>query len=139
MTNCIFCKISKKEIESYVVKESENFLAFLDIHPHSPAHTIVIPKKHFENLKELDENLGNEFLTIIKESMKLLSKAFKTYDFTLGINEGPLAGQTVPHLHFHILLRFENDGGGSIHSIVYNKPKESLDKIYEIIKNASKS
>ena len=135
MKDCIFCKIAQKEIASYLVKESENFLAFLDIHPHSPGHTLVIPKEHFENLKELNENLGNEFIKIIKDTIIILSRALKTTDFTLGINEGPLAGQAVLHLHLHIMPRFKNDGGGSIHSVVYNKPEESLEEIYQKIKN----
>ncbi len=137
MENCVFCKIVSGEINSYVVKESENFLAFLDIHPHAPGHTLVVPKKHFQNLKEFDENLGNEFIKIIKETMLLISKALNTTDFTLGINEGPLSGQTILHLHFHILPRFKNDQGGSIHSVVYNRSQESLEEIYQKIKNAS--
>ncbi len=137
MNECIFCKIAKKEVQSYIVNESENFLAFLDIHPHAPGHTLLIPKEHFENFKEMKEELGNEFVKMTKETIFLLSRALETRDFTLGINEGPLAGQAVLHLHLHILPRFENDRGGSIHSVVFNQPKESLAEIYQKIKNAS--
>ncbi len=137
MKDCIFCKITQGEIKSYIVKESPNFLAVLDIHPHSPGHTLVIPKEHFVNLKELKLELAEEFIKMIQEIMILLEKVFMTNDFTLGINEGPLAGQTVSHLHFHIMPRFKNDRGGSIHSVVYNPPQESLEVIYQRIKNES--
>jgi len=137
MKDCVFCKIAQKEISAYLVNESENFVAFLDIHPHAPGHTLVIPKEHFPNLKELPTEFGQELIKIIKETLQLLVKALKTTDFTLGINEGPLAGQAVLHLHFHLIPRFKNDGGGSIHSVVFNQPQESLEEIYQKIKNAS--
>lgn len=137
MSNCIFCKIAKKEIPAYIIKESENFLAFLDIHPHAPGHTLVIPKDHYERFLDLPENLVEELIQIIKETALLLSQAFKTNDFTFGINEGPFAGQAVPHFHFHIMPRFKNDKGGSIHSVVKNPPEESLEEIYKRIKNES--
>lgn len=133
MNNCLFCKIAKKEVKSYLLLETDNFLTFLDIHPHAPGHSLVIPKKHISNLKELDEKLGDEFIKIIKETMILINKSLKTTDFTLGINEGPLSGQAIFHLHFHIIPRFKNDNGGSIHSVVYNEPKESLEEIYQKI------
>ena len=139
MNGCIFCKIIQKEVSAYVVNESENFLSFLDVHPHAPGHTLVVPKFHFQNFKELSEDLGIEFIKIVKETIKLLSQALKTNDFTLGINEGSLAGQAVLHMHLHILPRFKNDKGGSIHSVVFNQPKESLEEIYKKIKNASEN
>lgn len=137
MKDCIFCKIANKEIPAYIIDESENFIAFLDVHPHAPGHTLIIPKKHYQNFKELPEELGNEFFGFVHKIMNLLIKALNTQDATLGVNEGPLSGQAILHFHFHILPRFENDGGGSIHSVVFNKPDESLEEIYKKIKNAS--
>jgi histidine triad (HIT) family protein len=134
MKDCIFCKIAKKEVNAYLVQESENFLAFLDIHPHAPGHTLVIPKDHYERFLDLPENLGEEFIKIIKETALLLFRALKTKDFTFGINEGPYAGQAVGHFHLHIMPRFRNDGGGSVHSVVFNQPKESLEEIYSRIR-----
>jgi histidine triad (HIT) family protein len=135
--NCIFCKITSKEVDAYVFYESKNFLAVLDIHPHAPGHTLVMPKNHIENFVDLPENLFEEFTKTIKEVILLLRKAFQTNDFTIGINEGPLAGRAIPHLHVHIMPRFPNDQGGSIHSVVKNPPKESLSEIYEKIKKCT--
>ena len=135
MNNCLFCKIAIKEVKSYIINESDNFLVFLDIHPHSPGHSLVIPKNHFSNFKELPEEHGQEFIKITKETMIKLSKTLVTDSFTLGINEGSLAGQAILHLHLHIIPRFKDDGGGSIHSVVYNQPQESVEEIYQKIIN----
>ena len=137
--NCILCKVANKEIKSYVVCESGQFVSVLDIHPHAPGHSLVIPKNHIENFVDLPENLHHEFIQVIKETLITLSKALNTTDFTLGINEGPLAGRAIPHLHFHILPRFPNDGGGSIHTVVKNIPEGSLEEIYQKIINVRKS
>lgn len=134
--NCIFCKIANKEMKTYLILETENFMSFLDIHPHAPGHSLIIPKRHFEKFGELPLQLAEEFVRIIKETLLKLNKALGANDFTLGINDGPLAGQAVPHLHFHILPRFKNDSGGSIHSVVKNEPRSSLEEIYQKIKNA---
>jgi len=139
MTDCIFCKIANKEIPSYLIKESENFMSFLDINPHAPGHSLVIPKVHFSNLKEFEDELSSEFIKIIKDTMIDISKVLNTDSFTLGINEGKLAGQAVLHLHFHIIPRFFSDKGGSIHSVVINKPNESIEEIYKKIKNESQN
>jgi histidine triad (HIT) family protein len=136
MKDCIFCEIAKKEVNAYVVQESENFLAFLDIHPHVPGHTLVIPKDHYGRFLDLPVNLGEEFIKIVKETALLLSKTLETKDFTFGINEGSYAGQAVNHLHLHIMPRFKNDGGGSIHSVVFNQPKESVEEIYSRIRGS---
>lgn len=133
MSDCIFCKIAQKEISSYIIDESSNFLVFLDIHPHSPGHSLVIPKNHYEKFEDLPVELGKEFLDITIRSVLLLKKALNTSDFNLGINNGPLAGQAIKHAHFHIIPRFPNDKGGSMHSIVYNPPQEDLSVIYNKI------
>lgn len=136
MTTCIFCKIAQKEAKSYIIEESPNFLVFLDIHPHAPGHSLVIPKNHYEKFENIPSELGKEFLEITIKSVLLLQKALQTSDFNLGINNGPLAGQAINHAHFHIIPRFPEDKGGSMHSLVYNPPKEDLSVIYEKIMKA---
>jgi histidine triad (HIT) family protein len=133
--SCIFCKIAKKEIYSYMIDETENFVAVLDINPHAPMHTMIIPKEHIENFVDLPEEYGIELLKFMKYIIKRISEKLNTKDFTIGINEGKNAGRAIDHLHIHIIPRFKNDKGGSIHSVVYNPPKEPLEKIYKILKN----
>lgn len=101
MTDCIFCKIANKELPTKFVYESDEFLAFNDIKPASPTHVLVIPKKHYKNLWEVEDSttLG-KLLNTAKEVAKQsgLQDGFRTV-----INTGDNGGQTVYHLHVHVL------------------------------------
>jgi len=134
MSECLFCKIVNKEIEAKVIYEDENNLAFLDIYPHAPAHTVLIPKKHYYNILEVEDNEIASLFVALKKTLALIQNAINPDGFTVGINHKEAAGQVIPHLHIHLIPRFKNDGGGSIHSVVLNKPKESIDEIYNKIK-----
>jgi histidine triad (HIT) family protein len=133
MKDCLFCKIAKKEIKSMIVKETNLSLAFLDIKPLTPGHTLVIPKRHRKSFSDLKNDEILDFYKVIKNVMNTLRKKLKVESFTLGVNDGRHAGQTISHLHFHIIPRYPEDKGGSIHSIV-NFPPENLEEIYDKIK-----
>jgi histidine triad (HIT) family protein len=94
-SNCIFCKIAKKEIPAEIVYENENFLAFLDIHPHTPGHVQVIPKKHYRWVWEVP-NVGEYFETARKVA-KAQMKAFET-DWILS----KIVGDEIPHAHIWV-------------------------------------
>jgi len=101
MSECIFCKIAKKEISSKIVFENEDFVAFNDINPVSPIHILVIPKSHYKSLIEIDDKeLLGKLLLAAKEVAKEqgLKDGFRTV-----INTGDNGGQTVHHLHAHVL------------------------------------
>lgn len=116
-----------------IIYEDEYVLSFLDINPHTLAHTVVIPKRHYETILDLDDNNILKLFSGLRNTVNLIKETIKPDGFNIGINHGKTAGQAINHLHIHILPRFENDGGGSIHSIIYNKPKESIDEIYNKI------
>lgn len=127
--DCLFCKIAGGAIPSEVVYEDESVLAFLDIHPLSPGHTLIVPKVHSDNILDLDDaDVAKVFLSV-KKVTALLAEKLAPEGFTIGINHGRIGGQLVDHLHVHVIPRFEGDGGGSLHSVVKNPPKET---IYEI-------
>jgi histidine triad (HIT) family protein len=134
MMDCIFCKIINKEIDSKIIYEDSQNLAFLDIHPHAPGHTVVIPKKHTKTILELDASEIKDLFMALKNTLEIIQNTINPDGFTIGINHGESAGQAIPHLHIHLIPRFKNDGGGSIHSVVLNKPKESIEEIYKKIK-----
>lgn len=100
MENCIFCKIASKEIPTTPVYEDEYTIAFNDLSPQAPVHVLVIPKKHYESLNELnDEKTMSALFNAVRETVKKLGiKEYRTV-----INTGKEAGQTVFHLHIHIL------------------------------------
>lgn len=131
MQDCIFCKISAKKVPALTLLESENFVSMLDIHPHAPGHSIVITKDHIANFIDLPLALAEEFVKIAQDTMRLLTRGLKTSHFTIGVNEGSLAGRAIDHLHLHILPRFKGDNGGSIHTVVMNTSTESVEAIYK--------
>lgn len=129
MENCLFCKIAKKEIPSLIVYEDDYSLGFLDIHPLSKGHVLVIPKEHAENILDLRDELVGKLFKSVKDITAGLNIAFEPKGFTIGINHGRISGQAVDHLHIHIIPRYEGDKGGSVHSIVNNPPVESPDEV----------
>ena len=135
--DCLFCKIAKKEIPSEVIYENEEALSFLDATPFALGHVLVIPKSHAENISSLrDEAVGPVFQAV-KKVTGMLKKALEPEGFTIGINHGRISGQSVPHLHIHVIPRYPGDGGGSIHSVVENRPKESIKETREKIIKAN--
>lgn len=118
MTQCIFCRIVAGEVPNYTVYEDADVLAFLDVHPCSTGHTVVIPKKHLTELKELSEHQWEHLMLGLHRATMLVDEKLKPAGLNIGINNRPAAGQAVPHVHWHIIPRYEKDGGGSMHSIV---------------------
>ena len=110
MADCIFCKIVKKEIPSSTVYENKNVLAFLDIYPVNKGHVLIIPKKHYETLTDIPDELLADVMKATKKVAKAVMKAMKTDGFNVGMNNYKAAGQLVPHAHFHIIPRFNEDG-----------------------------
>ncbi len=111
-------------------------MAFLDIFPHAMGHTIVIPKKHFDNPLEMSEEEFKNYSIGLKKALEHVQKILKPAGFNVGWNQGPAGGQVVPHLHLHILPRYEGDGGGSMHSIVKNIGNKTVKEVSELfIKN----
>jgi histidine triad (HIT) family protein len=127
--DCLFCKIAAKEIPTSIVYEDDATLGILDVHPRSPGHTMVIPKAHAENILDLPPEAVGPVFTAVKKVTSLLQKSLQPDGFTIGVNHGRVSGQTVDHLHIHIMPRWNDDGGGSIHSVVNNPPQESLEEI----------
>jgi len=104
MENCLFCKIINKEIDSSIIYETDNVLVFKDINPKAPVHFLMVPKKHVKSIMEIGK-LGCD---TIKEMMDTVINVAKNYElckdgFRLVANTGIGAGQSVEHLHFHIM------------------------------------
>ncbi len=135
MMDCFFCKIINKEAPAEIIYEDANAMAFLDIHPKAPGHTMVVPKIHAETILDLPKEEVGELFGAVKKITELLDKSLKPDGFTIGINHGEASGRIVEHLHIHIVPRWYNDGGGSIHSVVDNPPKQSLKEIKAQITN----
>ena len=108
MKDCIFCKIISKEIPSDIVFENSKVIAFLDINPVSKGHTLVLPKKHSEVIHEISDEDSKELILVIKKISKALMKLSEGLNVVQ--NNYKVAGQLVPHIHFHLIPRNEKDG-----------------------------
>lgn len=106
MENCIFCKIIKREIPANIIYEDERVLAFYDVDPKAPFHMLVIPKEHIESANAITEEnasiVGYIFAVIAKIAKE---QGFAEEGYRIVNNCGEKAGQTVHHMHFHVLAR----------------------------------
>jgi len=136
MVNCLFCDISTGKIPSQKIYEDEHTFAFLDINPRATGHTMVISKFHAPTILELPNSEIAPLFSAVKKVTAMLEKTLAPDGFTMGINHGSVSGQTVDHLHFHIIPRWHTDKGQSLHSVVDNPPKESVEKIAKRISNS---
>ena len=110
MSDCIFCKIIKKEIPSDIVYEDNKFLAFLDITPINKGHVLVVPKTHSVNILDTNDSVLTQVRPVAKKVAKAMAKAVGAEGFNVGVNNGSVAGQVVMHLHLHLIPRFSKDG-----------------------------
>jgi histidine triad (HIT) family protein len=129
MDDCIFCKIVRGEIPAYKVYEDAEFLAFLDINPLNPGHTMVIPKSHYRWVWDIP-NLGDNF-EFSRKVVRALQKAMKTDWIVCDI-----AGMGVQHAHTHLVPRFQNDGHGEFVNARAVKaiPREEMENIARMIR-----
>jgi histidine triad (HIT) family protein len=111
--DCIFCKIVAGEIPCSKVYEDDKVLAFLDIHPINPGHTLVIPKDHYEFIGEVPSELcGPLYDTARKITIAQRKCGFQCDAVNIHLADGAIAGQEIPHTHIHIIPRFKGDGAG---------------------------
>lgn len=135
--DCIFCSIVSGDIPSRNVYEDEDVLAFLDANPLAAGHTLVIPKDHHERMDDLPSDPASDVLDTLYRLVPQVENAVDADGTTIAFNNGPAAGQEVPHIHGHIIPRFENDGGGPIHGITGARPDLSDDELDEIAERIS--
>lgn len=110
-TDCVFCKIIAQKLPANIVYEDDEIVAFLDIRPINPGHTLVIPKDHAANLKELDPQLGGRLFQVAgRIAAALRQSGLRVEGINVWLADGKAAFQEVPHIHIHVIPRFEGDG-----------------------------
>ena len=110
--NCIFCKIANGEIPSTTLYEDEDFRVILDLGPATRGHALLLPKNHFANMFELDDETAQKAILVAKKMAGKMKDALGADGFNLVQNNGEAAGQTVFHFHMHLIPRYENDNAG---------------------------
>ena len=117
MQKCIFCKISNKEIPGHIIFENEHVLAFLDISQTTLGHTLVIPKKHVEDVFSMTEEDMTHVFSIIPKLATALRKTFHADGMNIVNNNKPVAGQTVFHYHVHLIPRYSFEDSFNVHYV----------------------
>jgi len=102
-SDCLFCRIARREIDADVVHESDAVVAFRDIRPAAPTHILLIPKDHVESAATLEEDHGDMLVELVRTAAHLAKAEGLDSGWRLVTNVGPDAGQSVFHLHFHLL------------------------------------
>ncbi|HWO07468.1 MAG TPA: HIT family protein [Candidatus Paceibacterota bacterium] len=110
MPNCIFCKIIRGELPSTKIYEDETTLAFLDIHPVNPGHTLVVPKEHAENIFEISPEQWAAVQETVRRVAIAIEKGLQADGVNVNMNNREHAGQVVDHAHVHLIPRFKGDG-----------------------------
>jgi len=121
-TNCPFCCVPHARI----VEQNDFAFWIFDAYPVSPGHSLIIPMRHISSYFDLSEHERTAMLALLDRAKKSLDQELAPHGFNIGINDGPAAGQTVPHLHMHLIPRFEGDVAdprGGIRWVIPEKAK----------------
>ncbi len=106
--NCIFCDVINGKIPGHFVHQDENHVAFLDKYPIDVGHTLVLPREHHEKITDMDPDKVGMLFSKIPRIASAVLKATEADAFSLGQNNGRAAKQIVPHVHVHIIPRFNH-------------------------------
>src|SRR5262245_44519569 len=114
--SCIFCRIASGEVKGEVVARMPGAVAFLDVTPLADGHVLVVPEAHVARVEDLAAADAEALFRAVTTLAGPVRQAVGAVGSTIGINNGEATGQTVPHVHVHIVPRWVNDGAGSVHS-----------------------
>jgi histidine triad (HIT) family protein len=106
---CVFCKIVRGELPSARVLETSYAVVFLDINPLNPGHTLLVPRSHHAHLAELPEEIAAHAGSLLPRLCRAVKAATSAQGLNVLVNNGRVAGQTIDHVHWHIIPRFAND------------------------------
>ena len=131
MVNCVFCQIVSKKIKSLRIYEDESTLCLLDTHPISRGHSLIIPKKHFKNIFDVEENYLKQLIVSTQKVSKLLKKKLNADGVNVLHASGKFAQQSVFHFHIHVVPRYKKDKLDTWPKSNYKE--QSLENIYKTI------
>ena len=127
--NCTFCKIVNGNISARIISQNDNAVAFLDDLPLSFGHTLIIPKRHYSKVQDMDREYSSGTFDLLRVVTAAVEKAAGVKASTTAIHNGSEAGQVISHVHIHIIPRTAGDGAGPVHSMFKNRPKISSERM----------
>lgn len=134
--DCVFCRIAAGSIPAHKVHEDADALAFLDIRPLALGHSVVIPKRHYVRLEDMPAEAAGALMRSVHAVAPRVCAAVGAPSCTIAINNGPEAGQEVPHVHVHIVPRRATDTAGPIHALFRDRPSPSPVEMKDIAARA---
>lgn len=129
---CIFCKIIAREISSSIVYEDELTLAILDLSQVTKGHTLVMPKKHCANILDCDEATALSVMKTVRKLAIQIKERTSAEGMNILNNNGTIAGQSVEHLHFHLIPRYSDQD--SFQCQFKESQKQNLDEVLQLVK-----
>ena len=133
--NCIFCKLASGEIPTNTIYEDDTFRVILDAAPASKGHALILPKDHYANLYEIDEEVAAEAMKLAKKMAVHMTEVLNCDGFNLVQNNGETAGQTVFHFHMHLIPRYKDIKNNDILSWNHEEfTEEEMKEICEALK-----
>ena len=120
--DCVFCRIIRGELDSATIYEDESTLAFLDLRQSNEGHVLVVPKDHFEQIYDLDDDSASALAGTVCKVARAVRRVYAPEGLSIWQSNGPAAFQEVPHVHWHVFPRYTDDG----HLVVY--PKDIADR-----------
>ena len=108
--NCPFCAILNKSVPREIIASNDLAFCIADGYPITNGHALVIPRRHVASFFEATAEEHVALLALLDKARTVINGQFRPSSYNIGINDGPAAGQTVPHLHIHLIPRYEGDG-----------------------------
>jgi histidine triad (HIT) family protein len=134
MSSCIFCRIIAREIPAEIVAREPEVTAFLDVQPLADGHVLVVPRVHAACIEDLAPAAADALFSTVVRRAGPVRTALGAAGTTIGINNGDATGQTIPHVHVHIVPRWPDDGAGSIHTIFPRRTSRALADVGKAIR-----
>jgi len=141
--DCILCSVlaREKKVDNLLVFENELLAVTLNLYPYNPGHLMIFPKRHLEDVRNLNNDEWQALKPLQELALSVLDKIYKPTGYNLGFNIGRSGGASIAHIHFHIVPRYQNEIGFleifSDARIIVEKPKVSLKKIRAAFKELS--
>ena len=129
-SNCIFCKLANGEIPTNSIYEDEDFRVILDASPASKGHALILPKEHFANVYEIDDEILGKAAKLAKKVIAHETKVLGAEGYNIVQNNGEIAGQTVFHFHMHLIPRYKNAKNNDI--LKWNHEEFTAEEMKEI-------
>ena len=126
--DCIFCKLANGEIPTNAIYEDDDFKVILDMGPATKGHALILPKEHYANLFELPEETASKVMVLAKRQATKMKERLNCQGFNLVQNNGECAGQTVMHVQYRLIPRYENDN----QNILWKPTSPSAEELKEI-------